>query len=117
MKRSKTPPPGKLPGRFLRFQKEFPEVFAAYDALGNATAKAGPLDAKTRALVKLGIAVGSQLKGAIHSHTRRAIEAKCTAAEIRQTVVLATTTLGFPAMMKALSCAEDVLGDGEGETT
>src|SRR5687767_7948823 len=109
MSESKTPPPGKLPGRFLKFQKDFPQVFAAYDALGNATAEAGPLDGKTRALVKLAIAVGSQLEGAIHSHTRRAVEAGCAAAEIRQVVVLATTTLGFPAMMKALSCAEDVL--------
>lgn len=109
MNESKTPPPGKLPGRFLQFQKDFPAVFAAYDALGNATAESGPLDPKTRALVKLGIAVGSQMEGAIHSHTRRAVEANCTREEIRQAIVLATTTLGFPAMMKALSCADDVL--------
>jgi alkylhydroperoxidase/carboxymuconolactone decarboxylase family protein YurZ len=49
------------------------------------------------------------LEGALHSHTRRAVEAGCSAAEIRQVVVLSTTTLGFPAMMKALSCAEDIL--------
>jgi alkylhydroperoxidase/carboxymuconolactone decarboxylase family protein YurZ len=109
MSQSKTPPPGKLPGRYLKFQKDFPLVFAAYDALGAATAEAGPLDAKTRALVKLGIAVGSQLEGAIHSHTRRAVEAGCSAPEIRHVILLATTTLGFPAMMKALSSAEDIL--------
>ncbi len=109
MKPSKTPAPGKLPGRFLRFQKEFPKVFAAYDSLGNATAEAGPLDAKTRALVKLAIAVGSQLEGAIHSHVRRAVEAGCVPEEIRHVILMATTTLGFPAMMKALTCAEDVL--------
>lgn len=109
MSDSKTPPPGKLPGRYLTFQKDFPQVFAAYDALGNATAESGPLDSKTRALVKLGIAIGSQLEGAMHSHTRRAVEAGCDAAEIRHVILLATTTLGFPAMMKALSCAEDVL--------
>ena len=101
MSESKTPPPGKLPGRYLKFQKDFPQVFAAYDSLGNATAEAGPLDPKTRALVKLGIAVGSQLEGALHSHARRAVEAGCTHAEIRHVVLLATTTLGFPAMMKA----------------
>jgi 4-carboxymuconolactone decarboxylase len=114
MSESKTPPPGKLPGRFLKFQKDFPEVFAAYDALGNATAEAGPLDGKTRALVKLGIAVGSQLEGALHSHTRRAVEAGCNAAEIRHVVLLATTTLGFPAMMKAMACAEDILNAERG---
>jgi alkylhydroperoxidase/carboxymuconolactone decarboxylase family protein YurZ len=111
MSESKTPPPGKLPGRFLKFQKDFPQVFAAYDALGQATAQSGPLDPKTRALVKLAIAVGSQLEGAIHSHTRRAVEAGCAAQEIRQVILLATTTLGFPAMMKALSCAEDILSN------
>jgi 4-carboxymuconolactone decarboxylase len=108
-KESKTPGPGKLPGRYLQFQKQFPEVFQAYDALGNATAGAGPLDGKTRALVKLALAVGAQMEGAVHSHTRRALEAGCTPDEIRHLVLLGTTTLGFPTMMKSLSWVEDVL--------
>ncbi|MGZ8939312.1 MAG: carboxymuconolactone decarboxylase family protein, partial [Limisphaerales bacterium] len=100
---SKTPPPGKLPGRFLKFQKYFPEIFKAYDALGAATASAGPLDGKIRARVKLAIAVGGQMEGAVHSHTRRAVEAGCTPEEIRHVVLLSTTTMGFPSMMKTLS--------------
>ena len=108
---SKTPPPGKLPGRFIKFQKNFPEVYKAYDALGAATASAGPLDGKTRALVKLAIAIGGQMEGAVHSHTRRAVEATCTPEEIRHTVLLATTTLGFPTMMKTLSWVEDIIGE------
>jgi 4-carboxymuconolactone decarboxylase len=110
MKRSTTPGPKKLPKRYIKFAKDYPKVFAAYDALGNATAEAGPLDAKTRALAKLGIAVGAQMEGAIHSHVRRALEANCTAEEIRHVILMATTTLGFPSMMKALSCADDILG-------
>ena len=101
----------RLPSRYLQFQKDYPVVFRAYDRLGTATAGAGPLDPKTRALVKLGIAVGGQMEGAVHSHTRRALEAGCTAAEIRHAVVLATTTLGFPSMMKCLSWVDDVLKD------
>ena len=110
--KSKTKPaaPPKLPGRFLRFQKAYPNVFAAYDALGNAAQEAGPLSAKERALVKLALAVGARLGGAVHSHTRRALEAGCTPEEIRHAVLLATTTLGFPAMMAALSWVDDVLG-------
>ncbi len=107
---SKTPGAGKLPGRFLEFQKRFPSVYQAYDALGAATAAAGPLDGKTRALVKLGIAVGAQMEGAVHSHTRRAVEAGCTAEEIRHVALLSTTTMGFPSMMKTLSWVEDVIG-------
>lgn len=107
---SKTPGPGKLPGRFVQFQKRFPSVYEAYDALGSATASAGPLEGKTRALVKLGIAIGGQMEGAVHSHTRRAVEAGCSVEEIRHVVLLSTTTMGFPSMMKALSWVEDIIG-------
>lgn len=106
---SRTPGPRKLPARYLQFQKNYPKVFQAYDALGAATAEAGPLSDKTRTLIKLAIAVGGQMEGAVHSHTRRAIEAGCSAEEIRHVVLLATTTLGFPSMMKTLSWVDDVL--------
>src|SRR5688572_32445512 len=106
---SHTPGPNKLPKRYLQFQKRYPQVFQAYDALGAATAEAGPLTDKTRALVKLGIAVGGQMEGAVHSHTRRALEGGCSAEEIRHVVLLATTTLGFPSMMKTLTWVDDVL--------
>lgn len=95
----------------MQFQKRFPAVFRAYDSLGAATAEAGPLDGKTRALVKLAIAIGGQMEGAVHSHTRRAVEAGCGTDEIRHVVLLSTTTMGFPAMMKTLSWVEDVIGD------
>jgi alkylhydroperoxidase/carboxymuconolactone decarboxylase family protein YurZ len=110
-RQSKTPGPGKLPGRYLQFQKRYPKVHDAYDALGTATAQAGPLDGKTRALVKLAIAIGGQMEGAVHSHTRRAVEAGCSHGEIRHVVLLSTTTMGFPSMMKTLSWVEDVIGE------
>ena len=46
----------------------------AVEALGEATRAAGPLDKKTCTLVKLAIAVGALREGAVHSHTRRALE-------------------------------------------
>lgn len=100
----------ELPTRFQQFGKKYPAVMQAYQALGEATSEAGPLDAKTRALVKLGIATGAWREGAVHSHTRRALAAGCSPAEIRHVVLLATTTLGFPSMMAALTWVEDVLG-------
>jgi len=106
---SKTPPPRKLPKRYLDFQQRYARVFKAFDALGKATAEIGPLKGKTRALVKLGLAVGGQLEGAVHSHVRRAVEAGCSADEIRHVVLLSTTTLGFPSMIKALSWVDDIL--------
>jgi AhpD family alkylhydroperoxidase len=83
----------------------------AYESLGAATQQAGPLNAKTRALVKLAIAVGCGREGAVHSHTRRALQAGCTPDEIRHVVLLGTTTLGFPSMMAAMSWVEDILSN------
>lgn len=100
----------KIPGRFLRFQQQYPEVSKAYAALGEATQAAGPLDARTRALTKLALAMGARMEGAVHSHTRKALEAGCSAEEVRHVALLATTTLGFPHMMAALSWVDDVIG-------
>ena len=56
----------KPPKHFLQFAQDYPEVMAAYQALGSAAHDAGPLDVKTRALIKLAIAAGARLEGAVH---------------------------------------------------
>jgi 4-carboxymuconolactone decarboxylase len=103
----------KIPGWYKEQKKRFPKVLDAYEALGDACRQAGPLDGKTLALVKLAISVGARLEGAVHSHSRRSIEAGATLDECRHVVLLATTTIGFPAMMAALSWVEDVARDGD----
>ena len=100
----------KVPGWYLEQRRRHPEVIKAYERLGEACRQAGPLDGRTAALVKLAIAIGSRQEGAVHSHVRRSIEAGATIDECRHTVLLATTTIGFPAMMAALSWVEDVAG-------
>ena len=99
----------QLPTRFQQFGQKYPAIMKAYETLGEATQQAGPLDPKTRALVKLAIAVGGWREGAVHSHTRRALQAGCTPDEIRHVILLATTTLGFPSMMATLTWVEDIL--------
>ena len=99
----------QLPQPFRRFTRDNPAVAEAYDTLGRACGEAGPLDAKTRELVKLGMAVGARLEGAVHSHARRALEAGATPGEIRHVVTLAAPTLGFPTTVAAQTWIEDVL--------
>jgi 4-carboxymuconolactone decarboxylase len=99
----------KIPKRFLKFQKDYPAVAEAYTQLGVAAKQAGPLNGKTRALIGLAIAVGARHEGAVHSHTRKALEAGCTKAEIRHVALLSVTTMGFPNMMAALSWVDDIL--------
>ena len=107
----------QLPKPYLSFRKQHPEVAAAHEALGAACAEAGPLDPKTRELVRLGISIGGRLEGAVHSHARQALEEGISAKEIRQVCNLAITTLGFPAAMAALSWVNDMIANqmNEGE--
>ena len=100
----------KLPRTFEKFRGQNPAVVTAYENLGKACASAGPLDARTRELVKLGMAIGGCLEGAVHSHVRRALEAGATPQEIRHVVALAVPTMGFPTMAMAFTWVEDVLG-------
>jgi alkylhydroperoxidase/carboxymuconolactone decarboxylase family protein YurZ len=103
----------KLPQRFLNFQKNYPQVFEAYELLGKSVTEAGPLSARESALVKIGIACGAKLEGGLHSHCRKALDAGLSAEEIRQAVLLSTTTLGFPSMMTCLSWVDDVINQRE----
>lgn len=99
----------QLPKRFEKFKKDFPNVAKAYEELGTAVHKSGPLNKKTRALIKLAISTGAGMEGAVHSHTRKALEAGCNKAEITQTVMLALPTIGFPATMAVMSWVEDII--------
>jgi 4-carboxymuconolactone decarboxylase len=105
----------KLPESYLQFTKAHPGVARSYEALGEACAKAGPLDAKTRELVKLGLAIGGRLEGGVHSHARRALEGGATPAEVRHAVALAVTTVGFPTAVAAWTWVEDVLSGAKGK--
>ncbi len=99
----------QLPQSYRNFQEKYAEIWQAYDQLGAAVHAAGPLDEKMRALVKLGLAIGSQQEGAVHAHVRKSREAGASADEIRQVVLLAIPTLGFPATIAALTWVEDIL--------
>jgi 4-carboxymuconolactone decarboxylase len=49
----------QLPKRFKKFKKDFPNVAKAYEELGTTVHKSGPLNKKTRVLVKLAISTGA----------------------------------------------------------
>ena len=96
-----------LPPLVEQFAKDHPEVWEAYNRLGQVAAKAGPLDAKTERLVKLAIAVGAGLQGAVHSHVRRGLAAGLTRQEMEHVAMLAITTVGWPSALAALSWIDD----------
>lgn len=100
-----------LPKPYQQFSKEHSRLWEAYEELGKAASEEGPLDLKTRELVKLGMATASKSYSAVQSHTHRALEAGASAEEIEHAIMLGVTTLGFPAMMAALSWAKVAMAD------
>ncbi len=99
------------PSIYMEFKSKYPELMKTYEELGEHCQNAGPLTVRERALAKLAIAVGAGLEGAVHSHTRRALEAEASADAIRHVVLLSLTTIGFPSMMRALTWVNEILAN------
>jgi 4-carboxymuconolactone decarboxylase len=99
-----------IPKRYRDFTKDYPDVAKYYEELGSAVHSACPLDDKTRALIKLAISTGARLEGAVHSHTRKAINSGATNDELRHVALLSLPTIGLPSMMAALSWIDDIIG-------
>jgi len=98
-----------LPQWSRRFEKTYPKVWKSFQLLGEECHRWGPLEAHTRRLVKIGIAVGAGSEGALHSAVRNALAAGVSKDEIRHVILLSITTIGFPRAQAALSWAEDIL--------
>ena len=96
----------QLPKPYQQFQKDHPDVYKAYENLGEVTSASGPLDIKTRELIKLGMAAANRSESAVHSHTHRALDAGATSEEIEHTLLLGINTLGFSTIMAAITWAK-----------
>lgn len=101
----------RLPKRYLKFFEDYPDVGAAYETYGRSVAEAGPLDEKTRCLVKLALSLGARLEGGARSHAHKALLSGATPEEIRHVALLAAPTLGFPQMMASMSWMDVALED------
>src|SRR6266566_896442 len=104
-----------LPSGAARIATRHPKIWRAYEDLGAACAESGPLNARTRRLVKLALAVASQSEGAVHSHTRRGAEEGLTKEEMLHVTLLAIPSIGLAHAVAALTWIEDVLKKGKAE--
>ncbi len=99
----------QLPKRFLKFTKQYPDIAEAYERLGKAAHRSGPLNEKTRALVKVALSFGARLEGGAHSHVRKALAAGVNKKELYHVAMLAIQTIGFPSAMAGMSWIDDVV--------
>jgi len=100
--------PEKLPSGAGEVARKYPDVWRAFAGLGQACSEAGPIEGRTLRLVKLALAIGALSEGAVHSHTRRALEEGISRDELKQVALLAIPTLGFPQGVKVLTWIEDI---------
>lgn len=108
MKTNPKPKPGsrakdRVPGTYKAFVTRHPDLGRAHEAIAGAVDRAGPLDAKTLSLVKIGICVGAGLESALRSHVRRALQNGAGQREIEQAILLGMNTVGFPRTVAAWS--------------
>jgi alkylhydroperoxidase/carboxymuconolactone decarboxylase family protein YurZ len=98
-----------LPNSISSFEKKHPAVWEAFSRLGEACHETGPLDEKTRRLLKLAMAVAFRHEGAVHSATRNALKSGVTREELEHVVILSITTIGWPAAHAAMTWIDDDL--------
>jgi alkylhydroperoxidase/carboxymuconolactone decarboxylase family protein YurZ len=90
------------------FQKEAPEVAAAFDGLIEALKKSPGLDAKTKQLVYIGIKAAMGDSTAIYFHVQMAKELGATREEIRDTILITLSVCGLKGVASCLPTALDI---------
>jgi AhpD family alkylhydroperoxidase len=100
-----------LPVPYQRFSEEYAQIWKAYEQLGETASQAGPLDHKVRELIKLGMAAANGSISAVQSHVHRSLELGVTPEEVEHAILIGITTIGFPAMMAALTWAKAAIQD------
>lgn len=104
-KRSANKESSPLPGPYQQFIQKYPDLGEAHEHIAAVVEQVATLDAKTCALIKIGICVGAGLESALRSHVRRAARSGATRDEIEQAILLGMNTAGFPRTVAAWTWA------------
>jgi AhpD family alkylhydroperoxidase len=99
-----------------RLARELPGPVSGFANLHKAATAAGKLDAKTKELIALGIAVAIRCESCIAYHVHDALKAGGTRAEVVETLGVAMMMGGGPATMyacDAFAALEQFEGEGK----
>jgi 4-carboxymuconolactone decarboxylase len=80
-----------------------PDIYEAYSRFGKAVhEQGGPLDERTRWLIKVAVSASQGLAKAQLTHMIKALDAGCAPEEVEHAILLTAPTAGFPRMMEAM---------------
>ncbi len=91
----------ELQGLMLRLGRELPGPLGGFANLHKAATAGGALDAKTKELIALGIAVAVHCDSCLAYHVQDALKAGATRAEVLEALGVAVMMGGGPATMYA----------------
>jgi len=93
---------------YTDFKEQFPEIHEKNEALGQwIHENGGPLDERSRSLIKMGISAATHHLSAVSTHINKAREAGATEEEILHAMLLVIPTCGFPTFMEAYRIYKD----------
>jgi 4-carboxymuconolactone decarboxylase len=96
------------------FMDHHREIYDAYEHYGKLVHEnGGPLDEKTRWLIKVALSTDSQYEYALRTHILKALKCGCTKEEIEHAILLVGPTAGFPKTMKGLMIFRHILNETE----
>lgn len=85
------------------FIEKYPEIYEAYRQYGKIIhEKGGPIDEKSRWLIKIALSAASGYQFALRTHVEKAKRAGCSMEEIEHAILLIAPSVGFPKMMAAM---------------
>lgn len=94
------------------FIEKHGDIYEAYEEYGKRLhEEGGPLDKKTRWLIKVAISACCQHEFSLRTHIRKAIKSGCTREEVEHAILLVAPSSGFPMMMEALLVLRDEMGE------
>ena len=96
----------ELSGAIKEVRLGAPEVMKAFSAMASSATSAGALDAKTKELLALGIAVAIRCDGCIAFHAEAAVRQGATRDEVMETMGMALYMGAGPSLMYAAQAVE-----------
>ena len=101
----------ELPKHYMSIGERFKEYGNVLGDLGRVVRESGPIDDKTSHLIQLAASAAIRSEGAVHSHARQALEMGASSEEVYQSLLLLTSTIGFPNVAAAISWVDDLFED------
>jgi AhpD family alkylhydroperoxidase len=98
-----------LPPVFEAMKEAYPVIWDSQLVLNELCDQAGPLDARTRELIKVAVLAATGYEQSVKGHTALALAAGASPAEVRQAVLLAAGPAGIPAVAYGLAWVDEAL--------